>query len=59
LELIVSLLLNKKKYVVLSQNEYNQLRKKAALKVRPEEILSTAEARAYSKSLIRQLGKES
>jgi hypothetical protein len=46
--------INNKPYVILPEKSYQALQKKAALKTRPEKVLSIEEARAYSKKLIRK-----
>jgi hypothetical protein len=46
--------IEKKKYVILSKDEYNSLRKRAASKFKPEKKLTVAEARLQSKKLIRE-----
>ncbi len=50
--------IDKKKYVVIPQKEYEALQKLAAAKIRPEKVLSIEEARAYSKKRIQQWAKE-
>lgn len=45
--------IEKKKYIILSKDEYNSLRKRAARKFKPEKKLTIAEARLQSKKLIR------
>jgi hypothetical protein len=49
-----TLVIDNKSYVVLPQESYEALQKKAALKTRPEKVLSIEEARAHSKKLIRK-----
>jgi hypothetical protein len=44
--------IEKKKYVLLPQQEYFELQKKAALKTRAEKPMTVEAARAYSKKLI-------
>ena len=46
--------IDKKKYVLLPEKEYEALQLKAARKTKPARLLSIAEARAYSKKLIRK-----
>lgn len=48
------LTIDKKKYVLIPDKEYKTLQKKAALKTKPERLLSVEDARAYSKKLIRK-----
>jgi hypothetical protein len=51
---MTSLVIDKKKYVLLPQKEYEALQKTAALKSKAEKIFSVEEARAYSKAKIRK-----
>ena len=51
---MTQIVIDKKKYVLLPEKEYHALQKKAALKTKPEKLLSIEEARAYSKKLIRK-----
>jgi hypothetical protein len=53
-----TLVIDNKSYVVLSVENYEALQKKAALKTRPEKLLSIEEARAHSKKLIRKWAAE-
>jgi hypothetical protein len=46
--------IEKKKYVILSKNEFDTLRKRAASKFKPEKKLTIAEARLQTKKLIRE-----
>jgi hypothetical protein len=50
--------IEKKKYVLLPQQEYFNLQKKAALKTPTEKPMTVAAARAYSKRLIQQWAAE-
>ena len=43
-----------KKYVLIPEKEYQALQLRAARKTKPARLLSVAEARAYSKKLIRK-----
>ena len=52
------LVIDKKKYVLVSRRDYELLQKRAALKTRPEKTFTIAEARAYSKELIHKWAKE-
>jgi len=52
------LTIENKKNVLLPEENYQELQKKAALKIKPERTLSIEEARAYSKKLIRQWASE-
>ncbi len=51
---MTSLVIDKKKYVLLPQKEYEALQKTAALKSKAEKTFSVEEARAYSKAKIRK-----
>lgn len=51
---MTAIIIDKKKYVLLPEKEYDTLRKKAALKTKPDKLLSISEARAHSKKLIRK-----
>ena len=48
------LVIDNKSYVVVPVKSYEALQKKAALKTRPEKVLSVEEARAHSKKLIQK-----
>jgi hypothetical protein len=52
------IVIDKKKYVLVPEREYNALQKKAALKTKPEKLLSMEEARSHSKKLIRKWASE-
>jgi hypothetical protein len=51
---MTQIIIDKKKYVLVPQKEYEALQKKAALKTKPVKTLTLKEARAYSKKLIRK-----
>ncbi|MBK8142206.1 MAG: hypothetical protein IPK57_15365 [Chitinophagaceae bacterium] len=55
---MTQIVIDKKKYVLLPEKEYQELQKKAALKTRPTRLLSVKEARAYSKKLINKWAAE-
>ncbi len=46
------LTIDKKKYVLIPEENYQELQKQAALKWKPEKTFSIEEAREYSKKLI-------
>lgn len=48
------LVIDNKLYAVVPVKNYEALQKKAALKTRPEKVLSIEEARAHSKNLIKK-----
>jgi len=50
--------IDKKKYVVLSRKDYDVLKKKAALKTKPEKTLTLSQSRAFAKQLIRKWSSE-
>jgi hypothetical protein len=52
------LTIDKKKYVLVLEENYQELQRKAALKWKPEKTFSIDEARAYSKGLIRKWASE-
>ena len=51
-------LIDKKKYVLIPEKDYQALQKKAALKSKPEKTFSIEQARAHSKKLIRKWAAE-
>lgn len=55
---MTEIIIDKKKYVLIPDREYKSLQKKAALKTKPEKVLSVEDARAYSKKLIRKWASE-
>ena len=55
---MTQLIIDKKKYVVIPEKEYQALQKKAALKNKPEKLISVEEAREYSKKLINKWASE-
>ncbi|MDB5281738.1 MAG: hypothetical protein JWO06_813 [Bacteroidota bacterium] len=54
---MTEIVIDKKKYVLLPQKEYEVLQKQAALKSKPEKTLTLQEARSYSKKLIGEWAK--
>ncbi len=55
---MTQILIDKKRYILLPEKDYQLLQKKAALKSKPEKTFSVEEARAYSKSRIRKWAAE-
>jgi hypothetical protein len=55
---MTEIVIDKKKYVLIPEKEYQALQKKAALKTKPEKLLSLEQGRAYSKKLIRKWAVE-
>ena len=55
---MTTLVIENKSYVVVPTENYQALQKKAALKSRPEKLLSIKEARVHSKKLIRKWASE-
>jgi len=55
---MTQIVIDKKKYVLVPEKEYQALQKKAALKTRPEKLLSVEQARNYSKKLIQKWAAE-
>jgi hypothetical protein len=52
------LTIDNKKYVLIPEENYQELQKNAALKHQPEKTFSIEEARAYSKKLIKKWASE-
>jgi hypothetical protein len=52
------LTIDNKKYVLIPEENYQELQKTAALKWKPEKTFSVEEARAYSKKLIGERASE-
>ena len=50
--------IDKKKYVVIPEKNYQALQKKAALKCKPGKTFTLEQARAYSKKMIRKWAEE-
>jgi hypothetical protein len=55
---MTEILIDKKKYILIPEKDYQALQKQAALKSKPEKIFTVEQARAYSKKLIRQWASE-
>lgn len=55
---MTEIVIDKKKYVLVPEKEYQALQKKAALKTKPEKLLSLEQGRAYSKKLIQKWAAE-
>lgn len=55
---MTAIVIDKKKYVLIPEKDYKALQKKAALKTKPEKVLTIEEARAHSKKLIRKWATE-
>jgi hypothetical protein len=55
---MTKIVIDKKKYVLLLQKDYEVLQKKAALKVKPTKTFTVEEARIQSKKLIRKWAAE-
>ncbi len=51
---MTAILIDKKKYVLIPEKNYQELIKKAALKTKPEKTFSVEEARTHSKKMIRK-----
>ena len=51
---MTQIVIDKKKYVLVPEKEYQALQKKAALKIAPDKTFTVEDARAYSKKLIRK-----
>ena len=55
---MTEILIDKKKYVLIPEKDYQALQKKAAFKSTQEKTFTIEQARAYSKKLIRQWAAE-
>lgn len=55
---MVTIVINKKKYVLIPEKDFQALQKKATLKTKPEKTFAIEEARVHSKKLIRQWATE-
>ena len=55
---MTQIVIDKKKYVLIPEKDYQALQKKAALKSKPEQTFTIEEARAYSKKLIKKWAGE-
>jgi hypothetical protein len=55
---MTEVMIDKKKYVLIPEKQFQELQKKAALKSKPAKLLSVEQARAYSKKLIHQWASE-
>ncbi|MDQ6755539.1 MAG: hypothetical protein M3004_01255 [Bacteroidota bacterium] len=55
---MTELIIDKKKYVLIPEKNYQVLQKKAALKTKPEKTFTVEQARAYSKKMIRKWAGE-
>jgi hypothetical protein len=49
---MTAIVIDKKKYVLIPEKDYQALQKKAALKTKAEKTFTVDEARAHSKKLI-------
>ncbi|MBS1531113.1 MAG: hypothetical protein JSU01_12460 [Bacteroidetes bacterium] len=52
------LTIDNKKYVVIPEQDFQELQRNAALKWKPEKTFTVEEARAYGKKLIRKWASE-
>ena len=55
---MTEIVIDKKKYVLVPEKEYHALQKKAALKTKPQKLLTIEQAKAHSKKLIRKWAAE-
>ena len=53
-----TLVIDNKSYVVVPAESYKALQRKAALKTKPEKLLSLEQAKAHSKKLIHKWANE-
>ena len=55
---MTEIIIDKKKYILIPEKNYQALQKRAALKIKPAKIFTVEEARAYSKKLIKKWSEE-
>jgi len=55
---MTEIVIDKKKYVLIPEKDYQALQKRVALKSKPEKTFTIEEARAYSKKMIRKWAGE-
>ncbi len=55
---MIELVIEKKKYILISEKNYKALQKKATLNSKPEKTLNIEQARAYCKKMIRKCAAE-
>lgn len=55
---MTEIIIDKKKYVLIPEKNYQELQKLAALKSRPEKTFTIEDARVYSKKLIKKWATE-
>ncbi len=55
---MTEIVIDKKKYVLIPEKNYQVLQKQAALKTKPEKTFTVEQARAYSKKMIREWAAE-
>ncbi len=55
---MTEIVIDKKKYILITQKDYHVLQKQAALKSIPEKTFTLEQARAYSKKMIRKWAAE-
>ncbi len=55
---MTEIVIDKKKYVLIPEKNYQLLQKKAALKTKPEKVFTVEQARTYSKKMIRKWAGE-
>lgn len=55
---MTQIIIDKKKYILVAEKEYNALKEKAALKTRPQKKLSLAAGKKHAYKLIEKWAKE-
>ena len=55
---MTEIIIDKKKYILIPEKNYQALQKRAALKIKPAKIFTVEEARSYSKKLIKKWAEE-
>jgi hypothetical protein len=56
--IVAIIVIDKKRYVLIPEKDFQALQKKAALKTKPEKLLTIEDAKTQSKKLIRQWATE-
>ncbi|MGN6803263.1 MAG: hypothetical protein ACTHJN_15285 [Ginsengibacter sp.] len=55
---MTEIIIDKKKYILMPENKYHALQKRAALKTKPDKTFTVEAARSYSKKLIKKWAEE-
>jgi hypothetical protein len=55
---MTAIVIDKKKYILIPEKDFQALQKKAALKTKPEKLFTIEEARTHCKKMIRKWAAE-